>query len=613
MKKLLTILTAISGIAQANAQYIHKIKADSVLITNDSCTAELNLENSTKHIKGFLYNKGNGRTEFRKAEKLNDSTFVFGEDTLVVSGVGNAWSIYGNTGTDTAVNFLGTIDSTAFKVRTNNKQVLHITPYNPNNWVKSNIGIGTSNPYYQYGLHINTHFVDPNPSIIPGITGGLLTTDEGSTRITAITAGSDFDRPYFTTVKANGTLTSPTSVTGNSRLGSILIAGYDGTGLVDAGELTWWVDGAVSTGIIPTSIEFVNRKPSGGQSRAMRLRSSGNLGIGNLSADFRLHAYIDSTNGIAAVNSSTLSATSGGFLHAYNLGTPASADLRLGGLIMGTNQSGTTYRASASITAFSEGAFTNGSSHPTYLTLSTTASGSNATAERLRITANGNIGIATTGPDRKLDILDTVAQLRLTHTDGSIYTDIQTNSNGIALITPTGPSTQVKTGAAGRYAGVGGTIADFHTDAGNSGSSVTDLYSYTVPANTMNNTDDKLVFKYVGTFANSTSERTLTVSFDGAEVFTTGEIDITETASWTVEGWIVRISNSTVRVYTEFKGMGPSFVALTNNWIELTSVSLDNTSILKITGQATGGAAASDHIIARQGTIEWKPAAIAAF
>ncbi|MCG2618133.1 hypothetical protein LZZ85_27770 [Terrimonas sp. NA20] len=69
----------------SSAQYVYKIKADSVKITNDSCTAELILENSTKAVKGFLYNKGNGRTEFRKAlQKISDTSYVIGGDTLTL-------------------------------------------------------------------------------------------------------------------------------------------------------------------------------------------------------------------------------------------------------------------------------------------------------------------------------------------------------------------------------------------------------------------------------------------------------------------------------------------------------------------------------------------------
>lgn len=93
MKKTLLIPVLILVSILSHSQFIHKIKADSVLITNDSCTAELNLENSTKNVNGFLYNKGSGRTEFRKAMiKVNDSIYVFGGDTLKVNPVSYAAS-----------------------------------------------------------------------------------------------------------------------------------------------------------------------------------------------------------------------------------------------------------------------------------------------------------------------------------------------------------------------------------------------------------------------------------------------------------------------------------------------------------------------------------------
>jgi len=76
----------------ASAQFVYKIKGDSILLSNDTCNTELILENSTRNVCGFLFNKGDGRTEFKSAlVKLNDSTYVVGCDTLKIkssSGTG---------------------------------------------------------------------------------------------------------------------------------------------------------------------------------------------------------------------------------------------------------------------------------------------------------------------------------------------------------------------------------------------------------------------------------------------------------------------------------------------------------------------------------------------
>lgn len=65
------------------SQYVYTIKADSVKITNNCDTAELILENRTRDVRGFLYNKWNGRTEFRKGFiRINDSLFLVGDDTI---------------------------------------------------------------------------------------------------------------------------------------------------------------------------------------------------------------------------------------------------------------------------------------------------------------------------------------------------------------------------------------------------------------------------------------------------------------------------------------------------------------------------------------------------
>lgn len=64
--------------------------------------------------------------------------------------------------------------------------------------------------------------------------------------------------------------------------------------------------------------------------------------------------------------------------------------------------------------------------------------------EVFRVQANGNIGIGTTGPDRNCDILDASnPQLRLTHTDGSIYAEFQTDGNGDLTIFASGDEVKI--------------------------------------------------------------------------------------------------------------------------------------------------------------------------
>lgn len=145
---IILFILCFAGFA-AQSQFIHKIKADSVLITNDSCNAELNLENSTKNVLGFLYNKGRGRTEFRKALiKFNDSLYDIGSDTLNLGSMldGNFWKLTGNAGTNPAINFLGTTDAQSLVFKTNNTEKATID-------TSGRIGIGTASPTAK--LHVS--------------------------------------------------------------------------------------------------------------------------------------------------------------------------------------------------------------------------------------------------------------------------------------------------------------------------------------------------------------------------------------------------------------------------------------------------------------------------
>jgi hypothetical protein len=119
------VLVSVSAIAQVQTQII----GDSVRIRSNTGTAELRLENSTKNVNGFLFNKGDGRTEFRKGMiKVYDSVYIIGGDTLNLSLYvpNNVWRLNGNTGTNPAVNFLGTTDNNRLVLKTNNIQRMSV-------------------------------------------------------------------------------------------------------------------------------------------------------------------------------------------------------------------------------------------------------------------------------------------------------------------------------------------------------------------------------------------------------------------------------------------------------------------------------------------------------
>ncbi|MEK6654904.1 MAG: hypothetical protein AABY92_07145, partial [Thermodesulfobacteriota bacterium] len=59
-------------------------------------------------------------------------------------------------------------------------------------------------------------------------------------------------------------------------------------------------------------------------------------------------------------------------------------------------------------------------------------------------TTNSRVGIGTTGPDSPLDVLSTTGtQLRLTYTDGSVYTTLNTDASGNLNIDATGTKTVI--------------------------------------------------------------------------------------------------------------------------------------------------------------------------
>ncbi|MFB6455577.1 tail fiber domain-containing protein [Chitinophaga sp. Hz27] len=90
MKVIILSVVALLLTVVTYGQKVYQIRADSVRIYNVCDTAELILENRTQNVKGFLFNKGAGRTEFQKLklQALGTSRIaILGQDTLDLSSL----------------------------------------------------------------------------------------------------------------------------------------------------------------------------------------------------------------------------------------------------------------------------------------------------------------------------------------------------------------------------------------------------------------------------------------------------------------------------------------------------------------------------------------------
>ena len=84
--------------------------------------------------------------------------------------------------------------------------------------------------------------------------------------------------PYFLFQRSKGSYSSPTTVSSGDNIGNLFYGGHDGTSYVNSAGIVSFVDGAVSTGTVPSSLSF--QTGSGSPTGRMRIDSSGNVGIG---------------------------------------------------------------------------------------------------------------------------------------------------------------------------------------------------------------------------------------------------------------------------------------------------------------------------------------------
>lgn len=153
-------------------------------------------------------------------------------------------------------------------------------------------------------------------------------------------------------------------------------------------------------------------------------------------------------------------------------------------------------------------------------------------------------------------------------------------------------------------------LFDHISDGGNGGTAETDLYSDTIAAGQLTANGDKLEAEYGGVFVSSaTATRQVRIYFGGTAIFDTGALTLSLSSAWTGYATLIRQDSATVRYMISLTTEGAALAAYTAVGT-LGGLTLSNTNILKITGQAAGVGAASNDIVAKLGTVAYVKAAV---
>lgn len=151
-------------------------------------------------------------------------------------------------------------------------------------------------------------------------------------------------------------------------------------------------------------------------------------------------------------------------------------------------------------------------------------------------------------------------------------------------------------------------LFDHFADVGNVGIGEDDLYSDTLVAGQLSANGQKITAVYQGVFVGTAaSTQTLRVYFGGTKIYDSGALAVgAATNNWTMDVTAIRVSSSVVRcsvaISTDFGTLFPY-----SAYTEVTGLTLANTQIIKITGEAAGVGAANNQVIVKLGYIQFLP------
>lgn len=174
----------------------------------------------------------------------------------------NNWSITGNSGTVPATHFVGTVDNNTLVFKTNNLERMRLTTNNE-------LGIGTTTPNSTYGF-----------AKVEIASEGFLVPTDLLIRNAVNNAGY---APGLVLQHARGTLAAPLAVANGDYLSTITAMNHDGTNYLVNAAIDLYADGAVSTGIVPTRMQFNTMNTAGSYTARLIIKNDGKIGIATAS------------------------------------------------------------------------------------------------------------------------------------------------------------------------------------------------------------------------------------------------------------------------------------------------------------------------------------------
>lgn len=143
------------------------------------------------------------------------------------------------------------------------------------------------------------------------------------------------------------------------------------------------------------------------------------------------------------------------------------------------------------------------------------------------------------------------------------------------------------------------------TQALNSGTSETDLHTFTIPANTINSSSSPILSaKYAGLLSDITASSQLKVYFGGQVIFDTGAFPLSNTGSYEINVTFIPTGSGTAKVNVTL--VPPISIASlpTSVYTSLSSLNFTTTNVIKITGTASGAGGGSNDISCEMSAVQ---------